>query len=173
MNGTPAAAARRCSSLHVLCIALLVEHQQRGVLRERARGDQPPSGGRLTGARRAEQHDVLAGSERQPRSLAAASAHRHVLDARRPRPLVHELPLRAQILPLARRALGRRLPQPPPRELVISQLLPAPRSTSRQRRPTAAAATQGAPSGSSTASIPHARTTTHTAIAAAITAAGR
>ena len=69
MNGHARGGRQRLHLLDVLGVALLVEHQQRGALRERARGDQPPRGGRLAGAGRAEQDDVLAGADRQPRTV--------------------------------------------------------------------------------------------------------
>ena len=124
MNGTPAAAARRCSSSHVLL------HRPSGRAPTAplvARACAPRSTAeRWSSYRRPWRRTA----QRAGRRRAATSrprrrgAHRHVLDARRPRPLVHELPLRAQILALARRPLGRRLPQPPARELMISQTPP-------------------------------------------------
>ena len=109
--------------LDVLGVALLVEHQQRGVLGERPRGDQPPRGRGLTGTGRAEQHHVLSCPQRQPRPLLVHRSHRHVGERARPWPFADQLSLRAQVQPLAVTVLSRGLPDPTPSELVVAKLL--------------------------------------------------
>jgi len=97
---------------HVLVVSLLIQHEQRRVLRQRPGGDHPPRGGGLAGAGRAEQHDMLPVTQRQPRSTFATGGHRHERDRCRPRPVVHQFSLTTEIHPLPRGADWGGLPDP-------------------------------------------------------------
>ena len=61
--------------LDVALVAFLIQDQQRGLLRERARRDHAPRSGCLAGARGADQEDVLPLPDRQPRAPVAVLGH--------------------------------------------------------------------------------------------------
>ena len=65
---------------------------------------------------------MLALAERQPRAGVALVGHRHVRHPLRPRLAVHDLALAVEVQPLAWRARGRWLPDPPAFELVGAQV---------------------------------------------------
>jgi hypothetical protein len=106
--------------LHVLVITLLIQDKEGAVLHKRAGGDYASRRRGLPRAGRAEQHQMLTGAQRQPGTVLTLSGHRDIGDLGRPRPLMHELALRAQIPPLPHGARRRGFPDPAARELVIA-----------------------------------------------------
>ena len=120
-----------------LLVALLVDRQHGGAVRERSGGDDPQRAGGLAGAGPAAGEDVLPLAAREPRSVELAG-HRHVRLGVRPGALADDLSLRADVDALPGRARWRGLPRPAPRELVVAQLLAGaevsqPPATSEQR----------------------------------------
>src|SRR4051812_46326797 len=100
--------------LLVLGVALLVDQQRGGAVRQRSRGEQAAGRGRLAGPGATALEHVLPLAQGQSRAGPLVGRHRYVLDLLGPWPDVHDLALGRDVPALALSFGWGGLPRPSP-----------------------------------------------------------